>query len=99
MNQTVELKLKNVFEVGKLYSICASHDNFGQLTTKARFEGVKLENNPKQAFYDFGKDVLLVEKAIKDFYVINNPSNKNLTKYISVDLKNGMTLTIVELAE
>lgn len=91
-------ELKEVFEVGKKYSICFGKEGFGQMYSEERFSRIGNEGDKKHEFLKFEK-VSVETTGIKSFYVIDEPSNRSMAKYINITCKNGFYWVICELRE
>jgi hypothetical protein len=96
------MKLENVFVEGKTYLVALVHDDFGSIAKKVKFEGYRDLGN--LSYYRFSRGVRINEAPIKSFYAIGEENlseldRKRKSKYISIDLKNGICLTVTELKE
>jgi len=96
MDKVVELK--DVLVVGKKYSICFGKEGIGQMYSEECFSRIGNEGDTKHEFLKFNK--ASVETAgIKSFYVIDEPSNPRMAKYINITCKSGFYWIICELKE
>lgn len=92
------MELKDLLIPGKKYSVCFGKEGFGQMYSEETFSCVGNEGDKKYEFLKFER-ASVETTGIKSFYVIDEPSNKRMTKYISITCKSGFYWVICELRE